>query len=132
MGILIICAKNYDCPKLSKLKKIIFTQNVHNFFKKIIIFLSSLKTKTEVQIIFHQLVSIFEFRAKKAKKSKFLNSVENEKTISEKSSSTKFLYTLGESMFKKSAKSEMVTGRLVDSYKKLLLSALRCLSHFQF
>jgi hypothetical protein len=38
-----------------------------------------------------------------------------------KSSSTKFLYSLGESMFKKSAKSEMVTGRLVDSYKKPLL-----------
>jgi hypothetical protein len=38
-----------------------------------------------------------------------------------KSSFTKFLFPLGESMFKKSAKSEMVTGRLVDSYKKPLL-----------
>jgi hypothetical protein len=42
---------------------------------------------------------------KKREKPKFSNSVENKKkTISEKSSSTKFLYPLGESMFKKSAK----------------------------
>jgi hypothetical protein len=39
-----------------------------------------------------------------------------------KNSSTKFLYSLGESIFKKSAKSEMVTGRLVDSYEKPLLT----------
>jgi hypothetical protein len=49
------------------------------------------------------------FFQKKAKKSKKINSVENEKKNS-----------LGESMFKKSAKSEMVTGRLIDSYKKTL------------
>jgi hypothetical protein len=37
---------------------------------------------------------------------------------------TKFLYPLEESMFKKSAKSEMVTGRLVDSYKKTALKKI--------
>jgi hypothetical protein len=42
-----------------------------------------------------------------------------------KSKIQKFLYPSGESMFKKSTKSEMVTGRLVDSYKKPLL-----ISHF--
>jgi hypothetical protein len=47
--------------------------------------------------------------SKKTKKYKFKNSVEVEKkTISEKSSLTKFLYLLLELMFKKSAKSEMV------------------------
>jgi hypothetical protein len=59
------------------------------------------------------------FFQKKAKNSKFRP--DRKKIISEKSSSTKFLYPLGESMLKKSAKSEMVTGRLVDSYKKPLL-----------
>jgi hypothetical protein len=53
--------------------------------------------------------------SKNAKKSKIQNSVQIEKTKKNiyfgKSSSTKFLYPLGESMFKKAAKSEMVTGR---------------------
>jgi hypothetical protein len=62
------------------------------------------------------------FFQKKAKKINFFNSVKNEKKISEEIFATEFFYPLGESMFKKSAKSEMVTGSLVDSYKKPLLS----------
>jgi hypothetical protein len=59
------------------------------------------------------------FFQKKVKKSKFPNSVVNEKKNNfGKSSATKFLYPFRESMIKKSAKSEMVTGRLVDSYQK--------------
>jgi hypothetical protein len=67
--------------------------------------------------------SLFSKKTKKIKISKFCP--ERKKIYSEKSSSTKFLYPLGVSMFKKSAKSEMVTGRLVDSYKKPLLSYIK-------
>jgi hypothetical protein len=53
-------------------------------------------------------------------RSKFLNSVGVE---NEKNSSTKFLHPLGKSIFKKPAKSQMVTGHLVDSYKKTALKS---------
>jgi hypothetical protein len=73
-------------------------------------------------------MSLFSKKGQKIKNSKFRP--DRKKIISEKSSSTKFLYPLGESMLKKSAKSEMVTGRLVESYKKPLLRVkienLRC------
>jgi CRISPR/Cas system endoribonuclease Cas6 (RAMP superfamily) len=67
--------------------------------------------------LFTEKATFFK-KAQKIKISKFRG--ERIKTISEKKSSTKFLYPLGESMFKKSAKLEMVNGRLVDSYKKPL------------
>jgi hypothetical protein len=60
------------------------------------------------------------FGIKKAKKNPNFKIPRNRKKM-KKSSSTKFLHPLGESMFKKSAKSEMVTGRLDDYYKKPLL-----------
>jgi hypothetical protein len=65
------------------------------------------------------------FFQKKQKNPNFKIPSRSKKKISEKSSSTKFLCPLGESMFKKSAKSEMVTGRLVDSYKKPLLKRVK-------
>jgi hypothetical protein len=65
---------------------------------------------------------LFSKKSKKIQISKFRP--DQKFFFSEKSSSTKFLYPVGESMFKKSAKSEMVTGRLVDSYKKPLLKSL--------
>jgi hypothetical protein len=89
--------------------------------------------KIEIQIFFHKLASIdFEiwlskifgiqwkshFFKKKSKKVQISKFRPDRKKKSEKKSSSKFLYPLGESMFKKSAKLEMVTGRLVDSYKK--------------
>jgi hypothetical protein len=63
--------------------------------------------------------SHFFQKSKKIKISEFRPDLKN-KNFGKKSS-TKFLYPLGESMFKNSAISEMVTGRLIDSYKKPLL-----------
>jgi hypothetical protein len=102
MGILIICAKIMDCPKLSKFWKKQFTQMFITLItsSKINIF-ELFKNKNQCSNIcpptdFRQFLSLsFEnfavsiensyFFQKRAKKSKFLNSVENEKkTISEK------------------------------------------------
>jgi hypothetical protein len=119
--------QNYDCPKLSRF----ITSSKMNIFE------SQKTKKLKIKYVStNWFQSIFEFglrnfcssnrkshffqKSEKIKKFKFRG--EWRKTISEQSSSTKFLYPLGESMFKKSAKSEMVTGRLVDSYKKPLLT----------
>jgi hypothetical protein len=59
--------------------------------------------------------------SKKAKKSKIQNFVQIEKNYFGKKFFHEVLILLGESMFKTSAKLEMVTGHLVDSYKKPLL-----------
>jgi hypothetical protein len=65
----------------------------------------------------------FAFFRKKPKNLKFEISSKSKKNYFEKSSSTKFLFALGESMFRKSAKSEMAVSRLVlvDSSKKNLM-----------
>jgi hypothetical protein len=121
--------QNYYCPKWSKFwkKKSRKCPLLHQKW----IFLSSLKTKTEVQLSLstNWFQSIFEFGIQKFcssnrktffeknKKQKIQNFEipcrTKKKTISEKSSSTTFFYPLGELMFEKSSKSEMVTGCLV-------------------
>jgi hypothetical protein len=60
----------------------------------------------------------YYFFQKKQKNPNFKIPSRSKKKIGKKSF---YEYPLGESMLKKSAKSEMVTGRLVDSYKKPLL-----------